>query len=432
MTTTAPAPQVYGGDEVATLVIDTGSSYTRVGYAGEDTPKLVVSTECGLMADEDVEMEDDTSNTTKKLNKYKVGDSANLPLPNMEVLHPLTDGIVADWDAVQNIWEYSLARLNADTKTHPLMLTEPCWNTQANKLKALEIAFESLEVPASYLVKDAVASAFAAGKGNALVLDVGSEVASVTPVIDGLVLYKPARRSQYAGDYLDRQIKKVLVSRGIDLTPRFEIKNKKAVEMGEPPVFTKRELPNVTHSFTDLQVSRILSEFKDSMCQVNDVPLTPEISGEAADRVFEFPTGYSTTFGADRLSTSESLFKPSEYPFDGETVPDTARGLSEMVVDTINASNVDVRAHLANNIVITGGGSLVQGLSDRVSKDVTQALSGLKVRVAAASNQEERRHGAWIGGSVLGSLGSFHQLWVSKQEWQEKGGDYLVEKKRFK
>lgn len=426
MTTTAPAPQVYGGDEVATLVIDTGSSYTRVGYAGEDTPKLVIPTECGFVPNEDVDMESEKPQT-----KYRIGDASNLSIPSMNVLHPLTDGIVTDWDAVQHIWEYSLARLNADTKTHPLMLTEPYWNTDENRKKALQIAFEVLEVPAAYICKDAVASAFSAGKGNALVVDVGSDVASVTPVIDGLVLYKPARRSPYAGDYLDRQIKKVLVSRGIDLTPRFQIKSKQAVAQGENPVFTTRELP-VTQSFTDLQVSKILTEFKETMCQVNDIPLTPEISGEASERVFEFPTGYSTAFAADRLSTSESLFKPSEYPFDGETVPESARGLSEMVVDTINACNVDVRAHLANNIVVTGGGSLVQGLSDRLNKDVTQALSGLKIRVAAVTNQDERKHSAWIGGSVLGSLGSFHQLWVSKAEYEEKGADYLIEKRRFK
>ncbi len=33
-------------------------------------------------------------------------------------------------------------------------------------------------------------------------------------------------------------------------------------------------------------------------------------------------------------------------------------------------------------------------------------------------NPIERRYAAWLGGSILASLGTFHQLWISKQEWE--------------
>lgn len=33
----------------------------------------------------------------------------------------------------------------------------------------------------------------------------------------------------------------------------------------------------------------------------------------------------------------------------------------------------------------------------------------------------ERRFGPWIGGSILASLGTFQQMWVSKQEYEEEG-----------
>lgn len=33
----------------------------------------------------------------------------------------------------------------------------------------------------------------------------------------------------------------------------------------------------------------------------------------------------------------------------------------------------------------------------------------------------ERRFGVWIGGSILASLGSFQQLWLSKAEYEELG-----------
>jgi len=51
-----------------------------------------------------------------------------------------------------------------------------------------------------------------------------------------------------------------------------------------------------------------------------------------------------------------------------------------------------------------------------------------KVKTFAPPVPAERRFGAWIGGSILASLGSFHQMWMSKQEYQEYG-KVLVEKK---
>ena len=40
------------------------------------------------------------------------------------------------------------------------------------------------------------------------------------------------------------------------------------------------------------------------------------------------------------------------------------------------------------------------------------------MKINAPGNPIERRYGAWLGGSILASLGTFHQLWISKEEWQ--------------
>jgi actin-like protein 6B len=48
----------------------------------------------------------------------------------------------------------------------------------------------------------------------------------------------------------------------------------------------------------------------------------------------------------------------------------------------------------------------------------------MKVRVTVGGTLE-RRFGGWIGGSIMGCLGSFQQLWVSKAEWAEHGESVL-------
>lgn len=46
---------------------------------------------------------------------------------------------------------------------------------------------------------------------------------------------------------------------------------------------------------------------------------------------------------------------------------------------------------------------------------------GVRVKVNAAGGQMERCASAWLGGSILASLGTFHQLWISKAEYDEVG-----------
>ena len=45
----------------------------------------------------------------------------------------------------------------------------------------------------------------------------------------------------------------------------------------------------------------------------------------------------------------------------------------------------------------------------------------MKIKIHAAGLATERKYGAWIGGSILSSLGTFHQMWISKEEYEERG-----------
>jgi actin-related protein len=103
----------------------------------------------------------------------------------------MSDGVVRDWDATQDLWEYCLKKeLSVRLDERPLLITDQLWNTNENRTKAMELAFETLKVPAFYMVKSPVASLYATGKGSGLVVDVGAEVATVTPILDCLALYK--------------------------------------------------------------------------------------------------------------------------------------------------------------------------------------------------------------------------------------------------
>ncbi|PKI79498.1 hypothetical protein CRG98_000129, partial [Punica granatum] len=115
---------MYGGDEVSAIVVDLGSHTCKAGYAGEDAPKAVFPSVVGSID----QMEVDEPATTDA-NSGSAGDAKGMKTPesekkgkrklyvgsqslgfrrdHMEVISPFKDGIVADWDIVDSIWDHA-------------------------------------------------------------------------------------------------------------------------------------------------------------------------------------------------------------------------------------------------------------------------------------------------------------------------------------
>jgi len=173
---------MMGSDEVSAMVLDVGTCTTRVGFAGEDTPKCMFDTACGQIPEE-------KKQPLKR--KLYVGRDKHRPREFMEVTSPLVDGLVEDWEALEAIYDYSFhTHLRVDPTDHPLMIAEPNFNTAAKREKTLELVFETFRSPATYFGKAAVLSAFSLGRTTALILDSGAGVTTTVPVHDGYVLNK--------------------------------------------------------------------------------------------------------------------------------------------------------------------------------------------------------------------------------------------------
>ena len=70
----------------------------------------------------------------------------------------------------------------------------------------------------------------------------------------------------------------------------------------------------------------------------------------------------------------------------------------------------------------------ISGIADRMQKEITAlAPSTMKIKIIAPP---ERKYSVWIGGSILASLSTFQQMWISKQEYDESGPS-IVHRKCF-
>jgi actin-related protein 4 len=171
-----------------------------------------------------------------------------------------------------------------------------------------------------------------------------------------------------------------------------------------------------------LQEDRILTEFKETIVQVwtgpgrlaghspNGIP-NEEAAKSHQGRSFEMPDGWNQMWGAERYRPAESLFDIKlALSSDERPAPTPNQTLPAIIQAALSQVDVDLRPHLLANVVVTGGTSLLLGLTDRLNSELMTMYPGPRVRISAPGNMYERRYASWIGGSILASLGTFHQV----------------------
>jgi actin-related protein len=106
----------------------------------------------------------------------------------------------------------------------------------------------------------------------------------------------------------------------------------------------------------------------------------------------------------------------------------TASAVASMVCDAAYCCDRDQQAVLLGNVVVGGGGTCLgpteEAVPDHIKEGVEaiihQHTPGWRVKVLSPGMQE-RAVLTWLGGSILGSLGSFHEMWITKAEYEECG-----------
>lgn len=469
---------VYGGDEINALVLDPGSYHTRIGYAGDDYPKITTTSYYSVP-------EDSTDITAPP--KRIFGESINVPRTGHAIKPIVEKSLITDWDAAIDQYTHYFEALKIDYQEQPILITEPVWSENEYRQKLVETFYEKFDFPALYLAKAPTCVSFQQGRPNCLVVDLGHESVSVTPVIDGISLLKNSMRTHYGGKFLADEVEDFLELKSIKIEPTYKIKTKVPVVFPETANYTLRDVPAVSESYEHYQQEKVLHEFKETALEVPDKRLVNTVkdfySQEQHQRLFELPTGQAIPLGLERFQLGDSIFDPLTYKFknpeigarwgldNGEmtltskyddyrplkrgakkvelnqstpppqVVPtaeklnglessyaanSACRGISQLITHTLSTIDIDLRASVAHNIIVTGGISLLPQLTERLYTELSNSNPGLKIRIHAVGNSIERVNQSWIGGSVLASLGTFHQLWVSKEEYAEAGPERIL------
>ena len=404
---------MFGGDEVSSLVFDLGTFNHRIGYSGEDSPKIAYQPVVG---------EDSDKFYFNELGLRYIN-------PKMKVKTFMKqDGTIDNFDLFEKNLNYVLEEnLLLNLADHPLLFSEPSFHNKQNRIKLTEFMFEKYKIPAIYICKSAVLSGFSCGRSTCLVFDSGHNTTYAVPVCEGYALQKCLIKENIAGDWITTQVEKNLEKKGININPFYKFKVKKDGDKFKTE-FIKEEQP-FDKSYENYWKKEIIRDLKESCLVTNDEPLKYDEEKDEfiptsmnQEYIYDLPDKNTINISHDRNLILEKVFNPiKEYP--------DFMGYHQMVNDAISQADLEIKKELYSNIFLCGGNTLFSGFPERFQKQITNSnKQTFKIKIITHPSNTERKFSAWIGGSILSSLGTFHQLWLSLAEFEEHGAS-IIERK---
>eukprot|EP00013_Stygamoeba_regulata_P005474 CAMPEP_0177636916 /NCGR_PEP_ID=MMETSP0447-20121125/4694_1 /TAXON_ID=0 /ORGANISM="Stygamoeba regulata, Strain BSH-02190019" /LENGTH=417 /DNA_ID=CAMNT_0019138811 /DNA_START=63 /DNA_END=1316 /DNA_ORIENTATION=+ len=402
------------------VVIDNGSGYIKAGFSGGEQPKCIFpnflgtpkhvrvmtsvsgdvkaaqshSLDVGAGASHHHTREGTTDGARNRKKEWYVGRHAEERRGLLRLSYPMEHGIVTDWTAMEKVWSEVYRSLGTEASEHPVLLTEAPLNPRQNRERAAEIFFEHFGVPAFFVSVQAVLSLYASGRTTGLVLDSGDGVTHAVPIFDGFALPNAIRRIDIAGR---------------DVTERLE--------------FLLRRSGYDFHTSAEREIVRGI---KEQACYVAVDPAQEEEllsstsarggSSQSLRVKYRLPDGQQIEVGGERFRAPEVLFRP-------HLIGEEFEGVHECVANSIRRADIDLRRELYANIVLSGGSTMFPGFGQRLLNEVKSlAPPDTKLKIIVPP---ERKSSTWTGGSILASLGTFKNMWISQSAYKEYGASIL-------
>ncbi|XP_015074111.1 actin-related protein 3-like isoform X1 [Solanum pennellii] len=406
------------------VVIDNGTGYTKIGFAGNVEPCFILPTvvaanesfvnqpraltknsnwlaqhSAGVMADLDFFIGDEALTRSKSSSNYNL-------------TYPIQHGQVDNWDSMERFWQQCIFNyLRCDPEDHYFLLTESPMTAPENREYTGEIMFETFNVPGLYIAVQpvlALAAGYTASKCEmtGVVVDIGDGATHVVPVAEGYVIGSSIKSIPVSGKDVTLFVQQLMKERGehVPAEDSFEIA-RKVKEM---------------HCYT---CSDIVKEFnkhdKEPGKYIKHWRGTKPKTGAP----------YSCDVGYERFLGPEVFFSPEIYNSDF-TSP-----LPEVIDKCIQSAPIDTRRALYKNIVLSGGSTMFKDFHRRLQRDLKKIVDdrilasdarlggnvkAQPVEVNVVSNPIQRC-AVWFGGSVLASTPEFFAACHTKAEYEECG-----------
>ncbi|KAK6139180.1 hypothetical protein DH2020_027077 [Rehmannia glutinosa] len=402
------------------VVIDNGTGYTKMGFAGNVEPCFIVPTvvavnesfvnqprvsstkgsnwlaqhSAGVMADLDFYIGEEALARSKSSTTYNLN-------------YPIRHGQVDNWDAMERFWQQCIFNyLRCDPEDHYF-----CLYIAVQPVLALAAGYTASKVEKMVLSK--VAECFGLGAGPVskknsgkadnvqtklmtfdmgVVVDVGDGATHVVPVADGYVIGSSIKSIPIAGEDVTLFIQQLMRERGEHVPPEesFEVARK----VKEMYCYTCSDIVKEFNKH-DKEPAKYIKHWRGTKPKTG--------------------APYSCDIGYERFLGPEVFFNPEIYSSDFTTP------LPDVIDKCIQSAPIDTRRALYKNVVLSGGSTMFKDFHRRLQRDLKKIVDARVLASDARLGGEIKaqpvevnvvshpiqRYAVWFGGSVLASTPEF-------------------------
>ena len=372
------------------IIIDLGSSQIKVGFSGQELPKKIFNNYIGEPKHKNIfQSISKTPNSNKEI---YIGSQCDKNLNILKLRYPIKHGVFQNSEDIYPLFNYifSLLKIPSDEIiSHPVLITEPIHNPIHNRENISSILFEKFLIKKLFFASQPVLSLYATSKTTGAILESGDAVTQSCVLYEGYAIPNSFERCDYGGQDVTNYLDDILKKMGF---------------------------------FFDTSAEKqIIKEIKEKYCYVYPSDVSENIiknSNFDIENHF-LPDGNVIKLGVEKILPPEILYNPEfiglEYP-----------GLHEMILNSINNVDIELRKNLYENILLSGGNMAIKGTVNKIFHEIKDKVNQhMKIKISGPKNQHLLN---WIGGAIITDMEIFKKMWITKKEWEEKGNKILHEK----
>ncbi|MHA1281666.1 MAG: zinc ribbon domain-containing protein [Promethearchaeota archaeon] len=314
------------------IILDIGSAYAKVGFAGDSKPRFVFPVITGTEKYKAVMADVSTRS-------IYVGYDAMKMRGVLKVKYPIQRGAIMDWNdyyEILNYIFYSLLRVE-DLSQHPVLYVEPPFFQRETKEYIARVLFETHRIKSLMMVPSPLLSIFSVGLTTGLVIESGDGTTWIVPIINGRIYYQAVQRLYLAGMDVNHHLKAILMREGI--------------------------------SIQSSALDEILKEIKEKNCYF---VLDPQNPPKGLDN-FNYPMPDGTTVAIP----NHILYEAPEVMFQPSLIGANTMNIPQAVIYCLQMMSNEYWSDMLSHIVLAGGNLSYSGFEERLKQDLKKLLPQL-------------------------------------------------------
>eukprot|EP01117_Protostelium_nocturnum_P011688 TRINITY_DN4255_c0_g1_i1.p1 TRINITY_DN4255_c0_g1~~TRINITY_DN4255_c0_g1_i1.p1 ORF type:complete len:483 (+),score=108.34 TRINITY_DN4255_c0_g1_i1:151-1599(+) len=430
--------------EKASLVIDIGNQYSRLGFAGESCPRIIIPSQFSLSNGKKLTMNNSLGSKSYSKEEWK------------EAFESFFNSVY-------------FSHLQANTKDErKVVIVENYLSLNVVKDAISEVLYHKFKVPSLMFVQSQSISLIpmSLNHKHALIVDCGATETRVLPIYDGTPLSYAFLSAPFGFYSVRKRLAQLLKdesvlvnhSKSMRSPLQFHPAKNDCNELELFPIGEEKK----TISLLDMEdIIAKLVYIEPGRAEENTSQLIKKMRSQSQLEPSPWPHNHNVTLksvdtsriekdiqipaesqssklkertkaeGVTKYPLDQSNFlelnndvrsKPVEVLFEGD---EETESVSTLVLKSLKQVPSDVRMEISQNILIIGGTSMIPGFKSRLMREIrllTQhpsfsELSGLKDQFCLLKCPHQSNCVGWIAGSVIGSLDLWSTFGTTKETY---------------